>query len=102
MVTGLPRCPSGEHLPANARDPRDASLIPGTGRCPGGGSGNQLPRCCWGSPTDGGAWLAAVHGGLKRVRHYLLTNNNKMPNRAMKHEFVLIKTLMHRKYICVL
>ena len=48
--------------PANAGDIRDASLIPGSGRSPGGSNGNRLPPSCWGNPVDGGAWRAAVHG----------------------------------------
>ena len=31
-----------ENLPANAGDVRDAGLIPGSGRSPGGGHGNPL------------------------------------------------------------
>ena len=31
-----------KNLPANARDLRDAGLIPGLGRFPGGGHGNPL------------------------------------------------------------
>jgi len=29
------------HLPANAGDTRDLGSIPGSGRCPGAGNGNQ-------------------------------------------------------------
>ena len=35
-----------KNLPANAGDVRDAGLIPGSGRCPGGGSGNPLQDSC--------------------------------------------------------
>ena len=31
-----------KNLPANARDAGDMGLIPGLGRCPGGGNGNPL------------------------------------------------------------
>ena len=31
-----------KNLPANAEDLRDAGLIPGSGRSPGGGNGNPL------------------------------------------------------------
>ena len=31
-----------KNLPANERDIRDAGLIPGLGRSPGGGNGNPL------------------------------------------------------------
>ena len=35
-----------KNLPANAGEIRDASLIPGLGRCPGGGHGNPLQYSC--------------------------------------------------------
>ena len=36
--------------PANARDIRDAGLIPGLGRSPGGGHGNPLQYSCLENP----------------------------------------------------
>ena len=50
---------------ANAGDIRDAGLIPGSGRCPGGRHGNPLQYSCLGNPTDRGAWQATVHGVIK-------------------------------------
>ena len=55
--------------PANARDVRDAGLIPrlgrssipGSVRSPGGGHGNPLQYSCLENPIDRGAWQAAVH-----------------------------------------
>ena len=41
-------------------------LIPGSGRCPGGGHGNPLQYSCLESPMDRGAWWAMVHGVTKR------------------------------------
>ena len=41
--------PSGEVVknpPANTGDTRDAGLFPGSGRSPGGGSGNSLQYSC--------------------------------------------------------
>ena len=38
-IPGLPRSTSGKELPSDARD---AGLIPGSGRSPGGGNGNPL------------------------------------------------------------
>ena len=55
--------------PANAGDLRDSGLIPGLGRSPGGGNGNPLQYSFLENPMDREAWWAAVHGGLKRVRH---------------------------------
>ena len=46
---------------ANAGDVRDADLIPGSGRSPGGGHGNPLQYSCLENPMDRGAWRATVH-----------------------------------------
>ena len=45
----------------NAGDVRDLGLIPGSGRSPGGGHGNQLQNSCLENPTDRRARRAAVH-----------------------------------------
>ena len=45
----------------NAGDARDESLIPGSGRSPGGGHGNPLQYSCLKNPTDRGAWWAMIH-----------------------------------------
>ena len=41
-------------------DVRDACLILGLGRSPGGGHGNPLQYSCLENPMDRGAWQAAV------------------------------------------
>ena len=41
--------------PAPAEDIRDAGLIPGSGRPPGGGLNNLLQYSCLENPMDGGA-----------------------------------------------
>ena len=46
--------------PANARDVRDAGLIPGSGRSPGEGNGNPHQYSCLGNPVDRGTWQATV------------------------------------------
>ena len=51
--------------PANARDIRAASSIPGLGRSPGEGKGNSLQYSCLENPTDKGAWKATIHGITK-------------------------------------
>ena len=43
----------------------DPGLIPGLGRCPGGGNGNPLQYSCLGKPMDRSAWRARVHGVTK-------------------------------------
>ena len=54
-----------KNLPANAGDAGDVGLIPGSGRCPGGGHGNLLQYSCLINPMDRGAWQATVHGVTK-------------------------------------
>ena len=50
-----------KNLPANAEDIRDADLIPGLGRFPGGGHGNPLQYSCLENLMDRGAWQTRVH-----------------------------------------
>ena len=50
-----------KNLPAIAGDIKDAGLIPGLGRSPGGGHGNPLQYSCLENPMDRGAWWATVH-----------------------------------------
>ena len=63
-----------KNLHANAGDMRDAGLIPGLGRSPGGCHGNPLQCSCLENPVDRGAWRATVHRvaksqtQLKRLR----------------------------------
>ena len=47
--------------PANAGDVRDAGLIPGLGRSPGGGHGNLLQCSCLENLLDRETWWATVH-----------------------------------------
>ena len=58
---GFPGGASGKRPPANAGDIRDAGLIPGSGRSPGGGPGNLLQYSCLENPMDRGTWQATVH-----------------------------------------
>ena len=50
-----------KNSPAKAGDIRDMGLIPGSGRSPGGGHGNQPQYSCLENPMDRGAWWATVH-----------------------------------------
>ena len=52
---------SKENLPANACDLREAGLIPGLGRYPGGRHGNPLQYSFLENPMVRGAWKATVH-----------------------------------------
>ena len=47
--------------PVNAGDIRDTSLIPESGRSPGGRHGNPLQYSCLKNPMDRGSWWATVH-----------------------------------------
>ena len=46
---------------ANAGDIRDAGLIPGLGRSPGGGNGSPLQYSYLENPMEKGVWWATVH-----------------------------------------
>ena len=59
---GFPGGASGKEPPTNARDRRDAGLMPGLGRSPGGGHGKPLQHSCWKNRMDRGAWRATVPG----------------------------------------
>ena len=61
---------------ANAGDIRDTVSIPGLGRPPGKGNGNQLQYSYLGNPMDGGAWWATVPG-VARVRYDLVTKQQQ-------------------------
>ena len=58
---------------ANA-EARDRHLIPGLGRSPGEGNGNQIQYSCLENPKDRGAWWGTDHG-VARVGHDLVTKS---------------------------
>ena len=57
------------NLPVSEGDARDASSIPGSGRCPRVGSGTPLKYFCLensiGQRRLARAWLITVHGATK-------------------------------------
>ena len=55
----------GKDSTANVGDAGDVGLIPGLGRCPGGGNDNSLQYSYLENPMDRGAWGATVHGVTK-------------------------------------
>ena len=61
-ITGLPGNSVVKNLPANVGDIRDMDLIPGSGRSPGGGHGNQFQYSCLENPVDRGASCPTVYG----------------------------------------
>ena len=57
-----------KNLPANARDVRDMSSIPRTGRSPRGGHGNLLQYSCLGNPwTEDPGRLQSMGSQLKQL-----------------------------------
>jgi len=57
-----------KNLPANRGDIREAGLIPGSGRSPGGGHGNPLQYLAWKIPwTEEPGRLHSI--GPQKVRH---------------------------------
>ena len=51
-IAGFPVALLIKNPPASAGDVRDMGLIPGLGRSPGGGHGNQLQHSCLENPKD--------------------------------------------------
>ena len=52
-----------KNLPANAGDPGDTGLIPGSGKSPGEENGNPLQYSCLENPRE--AWQTSVHVAAK-------------------------------------
>ena len=61
-ILGFPGGLVLKNPPASAGD---TGLVSGLGGSPGGESSNPLQYSCLENPTDGGAWLARVHGIAK-------------------------------------
>ena len=53
--------PGGSEDKASACNAGDSGSIPGLGRSPGEGNGNQLQYSCLENPMDRGAWQVTVH-----------------------------------------
>ena len=60
-LMGFPGGSEGKETACNAGDDRDMELIPGWGRCPGGGHDNPLQYSCLGNTMDREAWQTRVH-----------------------------------------
>ena len=79
------------HLLANAGDIRDAGLVLGSERSPGGRHGNPLQCSCLENPMDRGAWQATVHRiaksqtQLKRFRMH-----DYLKGRIINHFYFLV------------
>ena len=68
IYQGFPGGSVVKNLSASAGDTRDAGLIPGSGRSPGGGNGNPHQYFCLENSMDREAWQATVHGVTKSQR----------------------------------
>ena len=74
-----------KNLAASEEDVRDAGVIPGSGRSPGGGQGNPLQYSCLENPMNRGAWWATVHGvtqsrtQLKQLSTHARTMRTELP-----------------------
>ena len=62
-VWGFPSGSVDKEPPCSARDTGDVGLIPGLGRCPGGG--DSLQYSCLENSMGRGGWRAIVHGVAK-------------------------------------
>ena len=51
----------GSDSKESAHDEGESDLIPGSGRSPGEGNGNQLQYSCLENSVDRGAWWTIVH-----------------------------------------
>ena len=58
-----------KNLPVHTEDTRDAGLIPGSGKPPGGGCGNALQHSCLENAMDRRACPRLQSMGLQRVGH---------------------------------
>ena len=59
--------PGGSDIKASAYNAGDLASIPGSGRSPGEGNGNQLQYSCLENPMDGGTWLGYSPWGHKEL-----------------------------------
>ena len=68
-----------KNMPANAGDVRDAGLILGLGRFPGGGNSNPLQYSCLQNSIDRGAWGLQSMGSMSQIRpsDWTSANNRK-------------------------
>ena len=64
---GFPGGSAAKNLPANAGAAGDASLIPGSGRSPGGGNSSPLQHSCLENLMGRGVWQATAHGVVEEL-----------------------------------
>ena len=86
--------------PANAGDIREAGLIPGLGRYPGGGNSNLLHYSCLENPVDRGG-VGYRPWDHKRVGHDLATTQQQSAVYSLQlHQSFSKKRLTQWSPIC--
>ena len=68
MSWSIPGTTVTKNLPAYEGDPIDEGSTPGSGRSPGGGTGNPLQYSCQDKPMDRKTWWAIIYGVTKETR----------------------------------
>ena len=77
-------------------------MIPGLGRCPGGGHGNPLQCSCLENPLDGRAWWAIVHGITKsQTQLSNLAHKTKKRWFSQNSHVFSIATLSNNSFVCM-
>ena len=57
--------PDGSVVKNSLANAGNLGMLPGSGRSPGEGNGNQFEYSCLGNPMDRGAWQTPVHGATE-------------------------------------
>ena len=86
-----------KNQPTNSGDIRETALIPGSGRCPGGGHGNPLWCSCLENPMDRGAWWATVY---RVAKSQTLLKWLSMHAHMCTHAYIHVCTYTHI-YTCL-
>ena len=77
-----------KNLPAGAGDMRDAGLVPGSGRSPGGGHSNPLQCSCLENPMDRRAWWAVVLRATKsQTQLKRLSTHTKKDDKSLLNHY---------------
>ena len=82
------------YLPASARDPRDAGLIPGSGRPPGVRNGNPCQYYFLENSMGRGAWWVAVHRVTKSYTQLSTQSNEKKMGSGIKEAHITIPKIL--------
>ena len=88
--------------PANERDARDTSLIPGLGRSSGVGNGYLLQYSYLENSMDRGAWRATVYGATKSQKQLSITTTTRWHSDGMIRRISASKWMERRGYMGML